>query len=82
MTRLMVYPTPIISELLQNMNKAMWYCSLDMASDFWVVEMTERERAISAFITPAGLLKWLRIPFGSKNALQIYQQLIENALYG
>ena len=82
LTRLMVYPMPLISELLQDLDKAMWYCSLDMASGFWVVEMTERARAISAFITPSGLFEWLRMPFGLKNAPQIYQRLIDNALYG
>ena len=82
LTRLMVYPMPLISELLQDMDKAMWYCSLDMASGFWVVEMTERARSISAFITPSGLFEWLRMPFGLKNAPQIYQRLIDNALYG
>ena len=66
LTRLMVYPMPLISDLLQDMDKAMWYCSLDMASGFWVVEMTERARAISAFITPSGLFEWLRMPFGLK----------------
>ena len=44
--------------------------------------MTEQARAISAFITPSGLFEWLRMPFGSKNASQIYQRLIDNALYG
>ena len=78
----MVYPMPLISELLQDMDKAMWYCSLDMASGFWVVEMTKRARMISAFITPSGLFEWLRMPFGLKHALQIYQRLIDNALYG
>ena len=73
---------PLISELLQDMDKAMWFCSLDMASGFWVVEMTERTRMISAFITPSGLFEWLRMPFGLKNAPQIYQRLIDNALYG
>ena len=51
LTRLMVYPMPLISELLQDMDKAKWYCSLGMASGFWVVEMVERARAISALIT-------------------------------
>ena len=82
LTRLMVYPMHLISELLQDMDKAIWYCSLDMASGFWVVEMTERARSISAFITPSGLFEWLRMPFGLKNAPQIYQRLIDNALYG
>ena len=82
LNRLIVYPMPLISELLQDIDKAMWYCSLDMASGFWVVEMTERARAISAFITSSGLFEWLRMPFGLKNPPQIYQHLINNALYG
>ena len=44
--------------------------------------MTERARMISAFITPSGLFECLRMPFGLKNAPQIYQRLIDNALYG
>ncbi|OWY97421.1 reverse transcriptase [Phytophthora megakarya] len=58
------------------------YCSLYMASGFWVVPMTDRAREISAFITPFGLFEWSRMPFGLKNAPQIYQHLVDNALYG
>ena len=39
-------------------------CSLDKASGFWVVEMTERARSISAFITPSGLFEWLMMSLG------------------
>ncbi|CAI5707719.1 unnamed protein product [Peronospora farinosa] len=53
-----------------------------MASGFWVFSMTERARLISAFVTPLGLFEWLRMPFGLKNAPQIYQRLLDNALYG
>ena len=78
----MVYLMLLISEWLQDMEKAMWYCSLDMACGFWVVEMTEQARSISAFIASSGLLEWLRLPFELKNTPQIYQRLIGNALYG
>ncbi|GMF27830.1 unnamed protein product [Phytophthora fragariaefolia] len=61
LTRLMVYPMPLINDLLEDLDKVLWYCSLDMASDFWV---------------------WLRMPFGLKNAPQLYQRLVDNALYG
>ncbi|OWY92660.1 reverse transcriptase, partial [Phytophthora megakarya] len=44
--------------------------------------MTDRARLISAFITPFGLFEWNRMPFGLKNAPQIYQRMIDNALYG
>ncbi|KAE9181584.1 hypothetical protein PF002_g27227 [Phytophthora fragariae] len=78
----MIYPMPLINDLLEDLDKVLWYCSLDMASGFWVVSMTDRARAISAFITPFGLFEWNRMPFGLKNAPQIYQRLIDNALYG
>ncbi|KAE9012706.1 hypothetical protein PR001_g15594 [Phytophthora rubi] len=82
LTRLMIYPMPLINALLENLDKVLWYCSLDMASGFWVVTMTDRARAISAFITPFGLFEWNRMPFGLKNAPQIYQWMLDNALYG
>ncbi|POM77204.1 Reverse transcriptase [Phytophthora palmivora] len=82
LTQLMVYPMPLINDLLEDQDKVLWYCSLDMASGFWVVTMTDRARAISAFVTPFGLFEWNRMPFGLKNAPQIYQRLIDNALYG
>ena len=49
LTRLTVYPMPLINDLLQDLDKAQWYCSLDMASGFWIVGMTERARMISAY---------------------------------
>ncbi|OWZ15075.1 reverse transcriptase [Phytophthora megakarya] len=69
-------------DLLEDLDKALWYCSLDMASGFWVVPVTDRAREISAFITPFGLFEWSRRTFGLKNAPQIYQRLVDNALYG
>ncbi|OWZ01854.1 reverse transcriptase [Phytophthora megakarya] len=82
LTQLMVYPMPLINDLLKDLESTLWYCSLDMASGFWVVKMTDRARLISAFITPFGLFEWRRMSFGLKNAPQIYQRMIDNALYG
>ncbi|GMF51288.1 unnamed protein product [Phytophthora fragariaefolia] len=82
LTRLMIYPMPLINDLLDDLDKVLWYCSLDMVSGFWVVSMTYRARAISAFITPFGLFEWNRMPFGLKNAPQIYQRMLDSALYG
>ena len=53
-----------------------------MASGFWVVEMTEQEKLISAVITPFVLFELLRIPFGLKNAPTIHKRPVDNASYG
>ena len=82
LNQLMVYPMPLVNEVLEDLDKALRYCSLDMASGFWVVNMTDRARLISAFVTIFGLFEWRRMPFGLKNAPQIYQWLLDNALYG
>ena len=42
----------------------------------------EGARSQYAFNTTSVLFEWLRMPFGLKNASQIYQRLIDNALYG
>ncbi|OWZ17154.1 hypothetical protein PHMEG_0008947 [Phytophthora megakarya] len=50
----------------------------------WVlaVMMTMRACKISAFIWALGHFESLRMPFGLKNALMIYQRMIDNALWG
>ncbi|OWZ05642.1 LOW QUALITY PROTEIN: reverse transcriptase [Phytophthora megakarya] len=82
LTQLMIYPMPFINDLLEDLESTFCYSSLDMVSGFWVVKRTDRARLISAFITPFGLFEWNRMTFGLKNLLQIYQRMIDNALYG
>ncbi|OWZ10897.1 reverse transcriptase [Phytophthora megakarya] len=41
-----------------------------------------REDLESTLCTPFGLFEWNRMPFDLKNAPQIYQRMIDNALYG
>ena len=68
LNQLTVCPMLLINGPLEDLDEELWYRSLDMASGFWVVGMTERLRRISAFITPLGLFEWLRMPFGLNNA--------------
>ncbi|GMF52028.1 unnamed protein product [Phytophthora fragariaefolia] len=37
LARLMVYPMPLINDLLEDLDKELWYCSLDMASGVRVI---------------------------------------------
>ncbi|KAJ0391413.1 hypothetical protein P43SY_011326 [Pythium insidiosum] len=80
--KLMRYPLPLIDQLLDDFEAVMWLLSLDMASGFWAVLMTPRAKHVSAFICPLGHFQWVRMPFGLKNAPLIYQQVIDNCLWG
>ncbi|POM63202.1 reverse transcriptase [Phytophthora palmivora] len=80
--QLLPYPLPLIDDLLIGFEAAMWFMSLDMASGFWAIRMTERARLISAFICPFGHFQWVRMPFGLKNAPLVYQAMLDNCLWG
>ncbi|GMF15267.1 unnamed protein product [Phytophthora fragariaefolia] len=81
-TAIMEYAMPLVDDLLTDMEMYLLYRSLDAASGFWAVMMTQRAWKISAFVRPLGHFEWLRLPFGLKNAPMIYQRMIDNALWG
>ncbi|POM59028.1 Hypothetical protein PHPALM_36254 [Phytophthora palmivora] len=69
-TMAMEYAMPLVDGLLSKLEKYLYFCSLDAASDVWAAMMTSRAWRISAF---------LRMPFGLEKALMIYQPKIDNA---
>ncbi|POM62384.1 LOW QUALITY PROTEIN: reverse transcriptase [Phytophthora palmivora] len=81
-TMIMEYAMPLVDDLISELEKYLWFCSLDAASGFGAVMMTSRARRISAFVCALGHFEWLRMPFGLKNAPMIYQRMIDNALWG
>ncbi|GMF28752.1 unnamed protein product [Phytophthora fragariaefolia] len=81
-TAILKYAMPLGDDLLTDMEKYLWYCSLDAASGFWAVMMTQRAWKISAFVFALGHFVWLRMPVGLKKAPMIYQRMIDNALWG
>ncbi|GMF22021.1 unnamed protein product [Phytophthora fragariaefolia] len=76
------YPLPLIDDLLIGFESVMWFMSLDTASGFWAIRMTERAKLISAFVCPFGHFQWVRMPFRLKNAPLVYQAVINNCLWG
>ena len=70
---------PLVDDMLNELESYQLLCSLDAASRFWAVLMTEQARHLSAFVCYLGHFEWLRMPLGHKNASMIYQLLIDNA---
>ena len=49
------YPLPHIEDSLNTLGGARFFCSLDLTSGYWQVEMDAADREKTAFVTQGGL---------------------------
>ncbi|UYV74891.1 hypothetical protein LAZ67_12001698 [Cordylochernes scorpioides] len=59
-------PLPNIQEVIDRLQKAKYFTSLDITSGYWHVEMAPDSTEKTVFITNEGLYEWLVMPFGLK----------------
>ncbi len=80
-TRKDAFPLPRIEESLDTLTGARWFSTLDLASGYNQVPVTDGDKQKTAFCTPFGLFEWNRMPFGLCNAHSTFQRLMER-LFG
>jgi transposase InsO family protein len=76
------YPLPRIDESLDSLGKARYFTTLDLASGYWQIGLTDEAKEKSAFCTPQGLFEFIVMPFGLTNAPATFQRLMERVLTG
>lgn len=74
-TKTDAYPMPRIEELLQSTKKGCVMSSCDLRSGYWQCRVKDQDK--TAFVTPFGTYRFLRMPFGLKNAPATFQRLID-----
>ena len=62
------FPLPRIDNLLDQLGKAKYFSTLDLAAGYWQVQLHPDSRAKSVFVTHQGLYEFRVMPFGLKNA--------------
>lgn len=76
------YPLPLIESVLDNLGRAEYFTTLDLASGFHQIEIEEKDREKTAFSTEEGHFHFKRMAFGLKNAPASFQRLINQSLLG
>ena len=76
------YQLPALDEILPELFKARVFSKVDLSSAFWHLSLDEESSLLTAFITPFGRYKWLRLHFGLNVSSEIFQKTLCQALEG
>ena len=75
-----VYPMPRVEELLDQMGKAKFVTTLDLAKGYYQVPVASEDQDKTAFVTSEGKFRFTRIPFGLKGAPTTFQRMMDTLL--
>lgn len=79
-TKMDGYPIPDIRDLLDCLNGAVIFSSLDLASGYWQVVLNEDDKEKTAFVTKYGFYQWKVMPFGLSTAPATFVKLMDEVL--
>ena len=80
-TRRIAYPLPIIEDLLVKQGANQMFSILDLRQAFHQQPLHPDSRPITARYTPLGVFQWRVNVMGLMNAIQQFQQMMEDRLY-
>ncbi|GES92855.1 retroviral-like aspartic protease 1 [Rhizophagus clarus] len=72
--------TSVVKHGIDTGNVVPWFSSLDLASGFWQVELDQKDREKSTFITRFSTYEFTVMPFGLCNAPATFQRLMDTVL--
>ena len=75
------FAVPTVEQLFSKISKARYFCSLDAASGFYQIPLSNAASYLCTMATPKGRYRYLRLPFGLKSAPEVYLQAMED-LFG
>ncbi|GBO25478.1 Transposon Ty3-I Gag-Pol polyprotein [Araneus ventricosus] len=77
-----VYPLPRIDDALGCLAGARIFSMMDLKSGYWQVELDDKDKEKTAFVTPDGLFEFKVMPFGLCNAPATFERMMDSVLRG
>ena len=71
---------PLIDDILDNVGECKYLSKLDLSKGFYQVPIKESDKDKTAFCTPFGKFRFLRMPFGLMNAPSTFQRMMQTVL--
>ena len=71
------YPLPRIDDTLDMLVGRQWFSTLDLASGYWQVSLSQEARIKTVFATHSRLFQFKVMPFGLCNALATFERLMD-----
>ena len=76
------FPLPRIDDSLNSLSSQSWFSTLDLASGYWQVRLSEDAKPKTAFATHSGLFQFAVMPFGLCNAPATFERLMSQVMRG
>ena len=76
------WPIPSIEEIVDTLEGSEFFTTIDMSWGFYRLPMAEESQGFTAFSTPFGSFKWLRMPMGLTDSPNTFESLMEQVLFG
>ena len=76
------YPLPTIEELSEFFAGSTLFSKIDLKWGYLQVELDEKAHHLTSMVTPFGLYKWVRLPFGLCSAPACFQKIVTQLIAG
>ena len=76
------WPIPSIDEIFDTLQGSAYFTTIDISWGFYQLPMEPKSQNYTAFNTPFGSFKWLRMPMGLTGSPITFQSLMEHVLVG
>ena len=76
------YPLPHIRDIIDKMEGARYWSTLDAAGAYWSMPLNEADKEKTAFTVPRGKFEFNVTPFGLSNSGASYQRMMDICLAG